>query len=51
MQTILLTMEPTTDLLWTKAALRECIQYGEHGVDTETDEQGREHCFNCGAII
>lgn len=53
MQTILLDM-PTVnveDLLYQRAALKECIAYGEHGEETETTEDGREVCFNCGAAI
>lgn len=53
MQTILLDM-PTTDteeLRYRRAALRECIAYGEHGLDVETDEDGLEVCFNCGGAL
>lgn len=41
----------TEDQLWLRAAYRECILYGEHGIITEEDEQGREVCFNCGGTI
>lgn len=53
MQTILLEA-PRADIdaiLWARAALRECLQYGEHAVDTELDEHGHEVCFNCGGRL
>lgn len=53
MQTILLDM-PTVDveeLSYRRAALRECILYGEHGQDVETAEDGRDVCFNCGGSV
>jgi hypothetical protein len=53
MQTILLDM-PTVDidqLSYQRAALRECIAYGEHGEETEIAEDGREVCFNCGGSV
>lgn len=45
--TLFQTEVPKVDVLWLRAAIRECIAYGEHGVDTEIDEHGREVCFNC----
>jgi len=53
MQTILIDM-PTLDtqeLQYRRAAIRECIAYGEHGEDIETTEDGREVCFNCGGAL
>lgn len=40
-----------TDILWARAALRECIEYGEHGIESEITEEGREICFNCGGAL
>ncbi len=53
MQTILLDMPTlnTEDLRYRRAALRECIAYGEHGEEVETIEDGREVCFNCGGSV
>jgi hypothetical protein len=51
MQTTLLNLNPTSDRIWQRAALRECIQYGEHGEETETTLDGREICFNCGSSL
>lgn len=42
---------PVLDALWLRAAIRECIAYGEHGIDTEEDEHGRTVCFNCRGQI
>lgn len=39
------------EILYQRAALRECIAYGEHGIDVETDDQGRDVCFNCGGAL
>lgn len=53
MQTILLDM-PSVDIdriKYQRAAIRECIAYGEHGEDIETTEDGREVCFNCGGAV
>jgi hypothetical protein len=53
MQTMLLDA-PTVDvdeLEYRQAALRECVQYGEHGVEIEMDEDGQEVCFNCGVVL
>lgn len=38
---------PSLDRLWLRAAIRECIEYGEHGIETEEDEHGHTVCFNC----
>lgn len=45
--TLFQTESPSLDRLWLRAAIRECIQYGEHGTETEDDEHGRTVCFNC----
>lgn len=37
----------TLDRLWLRAALKECVAYGEHGTVTET-VNGRATCWNCG---
>jgi hypothetical protein len=37
-------------LLWKRAAQRECIQFGDHGQDTE-EESGHTVCFNCGGAV
>lgn len=53
MQTMLLDA-PTInieDLRYQRAAIRECITYGEHGQELETTEEGREVCFNCGGAL
>lgn len=39
------------DQLWLRAAIRECIAYGEHGVQVEEDEDGHTICFNCQGIL
>lgn len=36
--------------LWFKAALRECLSYGEHGMYTEV-VNGREVCMDCGGEV
>lgn len=36
------------DILWARAARRECIEYGEHGLEVEEEDDGRLRCFNCG---
>lgn len=42
----------TLDMAWLRAAIRECIAYGEHGIETEDDdEHGRTICFNCQGIL
>lgn len=46
MQALLL--NKNQEALWFKAALRECIQYGEHGEFVEETDDGHEVCFNCG---
>jgi hypothetical protein len=52
MQTILFVMDtPALDLAWYRAALRECIAYGEHGQETEVNDDGRIVCFNCGNTV
>lgn len=49
--TLIKTEEITTvDLLWKRAAIRECILYEEHGQETEVI-QGRVVCFNCGGKL
>lgn len=50
MQTALLEM-PAVDLSYQRAALKECIEYGEHGQDVETDDDGHPVCFNCGSRL
>lgn len=48
MQTILIELDsPAMDLVWFRAAKRECIKYGEHGIQTEINSFGRVVCFNC----
>jgi hypothetical protein len=48
MQAVLFELEsPAIDMAWMRAAIRECIEYGEHGVLIEISEQGRPVCFNC----
>jgi hypothetical protein len=49
--TLFKTESPALDMLWLRAAIRECIEYGEHGHDTEINEAGREVCFNCRGAI
>lgn len=52
MQTLLLEI-PTVnveDLAYQRAAIRECIQYGEHGQEIE-HKHGRQVCFNCGGSL
>lgn len=51
MQTILIDMAPSADLAWNRAAVRECIRYGDHGIDLETAHDGRIRCFNCGGQL
>jgi hypothetical protein len=51
MQAQLLQTPALDDWLWLRAAIRECIAYGEHGVNTELDAQGRKVCFNCQGKI
>lgn len=51
MQATLLQMPINEDLLWRRAAFKECIEYGEHGVEAEETDDGREICFNCGAQL
>jgi hypothetical protein len=47
MQAILFEMaEPAIDLAWLRAAIRECIEYGEHGTIIE-EEGAHTVCFNC----
>lgn len=54
MQTALLTL-PVVDRenrAWKLAAYRECIEYGEHGLDIiENADDGRKMCFNCGSSL
>jgi hypothetical protein len=54
MQTALLIL-PTIDRelrSWKLAARRECIEYGEHGLDViENADDGRKLCFNCGGSL
>lgn len=55
MQTILPTMETVSAqdidlILWARAALKECIAYHEHGVETEVIN-GKTMCFNCGGAL
>lgn len=40
----------TLDRLWLRAALRECIEYGEHGNNIETVND-RATCWNCGNAL
>lgn len=48
MQIALLELQnPSLDMAWLRAAIRECIEYGEHGAETEEDEDGHIICFNC----
>lgn len=48
MQAMLFQSEaPSLDMAWLRAAIRECITYGEHGIETEDDEHGHTVCFNC----
>lgn len=47
MQTTLFQTDRVADHLWLRAAIRECITYGEHGIITEEDEHGHQVCFNC----
>jgi hypothetical protein len=48
MQAILFEMgSQKLDSAWLRAAIRECIAYGEHGIETEQDEHGHTVCFNC----
>lgn len=53
MQTILLDMETVDvdELRYQRAALRECIAYGEHGIEAEITDDGHEVCFNCGGAL
>lgn len=51
MQTMLLQLPANSDRLWLRAAKRECIAYGDHGIVTETAADGRTHCFNCGGTL
>jgi hypothetical protein len=51
MQAVLLTLPVQEDLLWKRAAYKECIAYGEHGRDLEIHEDGSETCFNCGGAL
>lgn len=52
MQTTLMQVErqDIDAILWARAALRECIQYKEHGHDIE-ERDGRTICFNCGGAL
>lgn len=48
MQAILFEMgNVSLDAAWLRAAIRECITYGEHGIEVEDDEHGHTVCFNC----
>jgi hypothetical protein len=38
---------PALDIAWFRAAVRECVRYGEHGQMVEIDDYGRTVCFNC----
>lgn len=51
MQTILFKTTVMPDQLWLRAAVRECLAYGEHGVEVEHDEHGHQVCFNCQGIL
>lgn len=33
--------------LYMRAALKECIEYGEHGDHVEINEDGKTICLNC----
>jgi hypothetical protein len=53
MQTTLLE-SPVVDreeLRYQRAAIRECIEYGEHNENIEVDALGRVTCFNCGGQL
>lgn len=55
MQTILPDMETVSvidinQILWARAALKECIAYQEHGQDLE-EIDGQVVCFNCGGKL
>lgn len=39
-----------SDILWFRARIRECIRYGEHGIDTE-HSNGHTICMNCEGKI
>lgn len=47
MQATLFNLDRATDQLWFRAAIRECIAYGEHGIIVQEDEHGHSVCFNC----
>jgi hypothetical protein len=49
MQTLLFNspVQDIDDILWARAARRECVEYGEHGTEVE-EIDGRLICFNCG---
>lgn len=56
MQTELLTDDSLTtqiqDVLWDRAAKRECIRHNEHGeIIIENEQDGRKLCFNCGGSL
>jgi hypothetical protein len=53
MQTLLFNQsltEDVDDILWARAALRECLAYREHGLEVE-DREGKTICFNCGGQV
>lgn len=37
-------------LLYIRAAIRECIEYGEHGLEIEVID-GQFRCFNCEGAL
>jgi hypothetical protein len=53
MQAQLLEVEriDSAELAYRRAALRECIEYGDHGIDIEETPDGHEVCFNCGGAL
>lgn len=51
MQAVLLETPAVDDWLYRRAAIRECIAYGEHGIEVETDEHGHKRCFNCQGAL
>lgn len=51
MQATLIELEPITlDHLWLRAALKECVEYQEHGQETEL-VNGKVTCWNCGNAL
>lgn len=43
-------IEEVNEAEWRRIARRECLAYGEHGVDMEITD-GQKRCFNCGGNL